>query len=95
MGGPVRVLVTERHVEHTGEPTLRDLSWVSPATLATVAASTSRPGHLSPWASIALGIYSHVMPHMQQQAAEAMDQALGRRGNMHNNVYRAQRPESH
>jgi integrase len=45
--------------------------------------------------SVTLGIYSHVMPHMQQQAAEAMDQALGRRGNMHNNVHREQRPESH
>jgi integrase len=27
--------------------------------------------------SVTLGIYSHVMPHMQQQAAEAMDMALG------------------
>ena len=27
--------------------------------------------------SVTLGIYSHVMPHMQQQAAEAMDLALG------------------
>lgn len=27
--------------------------------------------------SVTLGIYSHVMPHMQQQAAEAMDAALG------------------
>jgi integrase len=27
--------------------------------------------------SVTLGIYSHVLPHMQQQAAEAMDLALG------------------
>lgn len=27
--------------------------------------------------SVTLGIYSHVMPHMQQQAASAMDDALG------------------
>jgi integrase len=27
--------------------------------------------------SVTLGIYSHVMPHMQQQAANAMDDALG------------------
>jgi hypothetical protein len=27
--------------------------------------------------AVTLGIYSHVMPHMQQQAADAMDAALG------------------
>jgi Phage integrase family len=32
--------------------------------------------------SVTLGIYSHVTPHIQQQAADAMDQALGLRGNM-------------
>jgi integrase len=26
--------------------------------------------------SVTLGIYSHLMPHMQQQAASAMDEAL-------------------
>ncbi len=26
---------------------------------------------------VTLGIYSHVTPHMQQQAAKAMDDALG------------------
>ncbi len=39
--------------------------------------------------SVTLGIYSHVMPHMQQQAADAMDKALGLRGDMHDNVHRA------
>lgn len=39
--------------------------------------------------SVTLGIYSHVMPHMQQQAADAMDQALGLRGDMRDNVHRA------
>lgn len=27
---------------------------------------------------IMLGLYSHVTPHMQQQSADAMDEALGR-----------------
>lgn len=39
--------------------------------------------------SVTLGIYSHVLPHMQQQAADAMDQALGLRGDMRDNVHRA------
>ncbi|HEU5348749.1 MAG TPA: site-specific integrase [Ktedonobacterales bacterium] len=44
--------------------------------------------------SVTLGIYSHVMPQMQQQAADAMDQALGLRGNMRDNVYRAKQSEA-
>lgn len=32
--------------------------------------------------SVTLGIYSHVMPHMQQQAADAMDVALSQYRNL-------------
>ncbi len=41
--------------------------------------------------SITLRIYAHVMPHMQQQAADAMDATFGLRGDMRDNVHRAKR----
>jgi integrase len=40
--------------------------------------------------SVTLGIYSHVMPHRQQHAADAMDQALGLRGNQRVHARRAE-----
>jgi len=39
--------------------------------------------------SITLRVYAHVMPHMQQQAADAMDATFGRRGNVRDNRQRA------
>ncbi len=39
--------------------------------------------------SITLRIYAHVLPHMQQQAADAMDATFRLRGNMRDNVNRA------
>jgi len=41
--------------------------------------------------SITLRVYAHVMPHMQQQAADAMDATFGLRGDMRDNVHRAKR----
>jgi integrase len=41
--------------------------------------------------SITLRLYVHVMPHMQQQAADAMDATFGLRGDMRDNVHRAKR----
>jgi len=41
--------------------------------------------------SITLRVYAHVMPHMQQQAADAMDATFGLRGAMRDNVHRAKR----
>lgn len=41
--------------------------------------------------SITLRVYAHVMPHMQQQAADAMDTTFGLCGDMRDNVHRAKR----
>ncbi len=41
--------------------------------------------------SVTLGIYSHVMPHMQQQAADAMNKALGKYRNLSATNARKQR----